>query len=76
MVDELKSDGDNDPYALIERAAEILWERSQQAVEKLETDRVSDLAVSWNLGCGQEDGPKIIMMKNLMKQTMMLVKLL
>ena len=46
MVDELKNDGENDPYALIERAAEILWERSQQAVEKLEADRVSDLAVS------------------------------
>ena len=46
MVDELKSDGDNDPYALIERAAEILWERSQQAVEKLEADRGADLAVS------------------------------
>ena len=62
MVDELKSDGDNDPYALIERAAEILWERSQQAVEKLETDRVSDLAVSKlmtaavKLYCAKTDG--------------------
>ena len=62
MVDELKSDGDNDPYALIERAAEILWERSQQAVEKLEADRVSDLAVSKlmtaavKLYCAKTDG--------------------
>ena len=46
MADELKSDGENDPYALIERAAEILWERSQQAVDKQEADRVSDLAVA------------------------------
>ena len=62
MVDDLKSDGDNDPYALIERAAEILWERSQQAVEKLEADRVSDLAVSKlmtaavKLYCAKTDG--------------------
>ncbi len=46
MADELKSDGENDPYALIERAAEILWERSQQAVDKQEAGRVSDLAVA------------------------------
>ena len=46
MADELNSDGENDPYALIERAAEILWERSQQAVDKQEADRVSDLAVA------------------------------
>ena len=46
MADELKSDGENDPYALIERAAEMLWERSQQAVDKQEADRVSDLAVA------------------------------
>ena len=46
MADELKSDGENDPYALIERAAEILWERSQQAVDNQEADRVSDLAVA------------------------------
>ena len=46
MADELKSDGENDPYALIERAAEMLWERSQQAVDKQEADRISDLAVA------------------------------
>ena len=46
MANELKSDGENDPYALIERAAEILWERSQQAVDSQEADRVSDVAVA------------------------------
>ncbi len=36
---------DNDPFALVERAAEILWERSNLAIEKGETSRISDEAV-------------------------------
>ena len=30
----LQNDRDNDPFALVERAAEILWERSQVALQQ------------------------------------------
>jgi len=36
---------ENDPYASVERAAEMVWERVQEALEKDEPDRISDKAV-------------------------------
>lgn len=43
----LSPDGrENDPYAALERAAELVWERTEQALEHNETDRVSDAAVA------------------------------
>ena len=42
----LLSEGDNDPFALIDRAAELLWQRSELAINKEETSRVSDEAVT------------------------------
>ncbi len=42
----LVSEGDNDPFALIDRAAELLWQRSELAINKEETSRVSDEAVT------------------------------
>lgn len=46
MGDDIKNDRENDPYLLIERAADMLWERSEEAVLKQETSRVSDAAVA------------------------------
>ena len=42
----LLSEGDNDPFALIDRAAELLWQRSELAINNEETSRVSDEAVT------------------------------
>ena len=42
----LDYDRENDPYALIERAADILWERSKIAINDHQTSRVSDEAVA------------------------------
>lgn len=36
---------ENDPYAVVERAAELVWQRTQQAIEKDEVGRISDAAV-------------------------------
>ena len=36
---------ENDPYAIIERDAAAIYERAKEAVEKGETDRVSDAAI-------------------------------
>ena len=37
---------ENDPYAIFERAAETLWERTELALEKGEVARISDDAVT------------------------------
>ena len=37
--------GDNDPYAAIERAADLVWARTEQALERGEADRISDQAI-------------------------------
>ena len=37
--------GENDPYAAVERAADLVWERVQQTLAKHEPDRISDRAV-------------------------------
>ena len=37
---------DNDPYALVERAAEILWERSKAALKHGDESRISDESVA------------------------------
>ncbi|MCY4592592.1 MAG: hypothetical protein OXE86_18965 [Alphaproteobacteria bacterium] len=39
-------DRENDPYAALERAAELVWERARQAIEHDEAARVSDEAVA------------------------------
>ncbi len=46
MGDNINNDRENDPYRLIERAADMLWERSEEALLKQETSRVSDAAVA------------------------------
>jgi hypothetical protein len=38
-------EGENDLYAVVERAAEIVWQRTQQAVERGEVTRISDAAI-------------------------------
>ena len=42
----LDQDRENDPYALIERAADILWERSKTAINNHQASRISDEAVA------------------------------
>ncbi len=42
----LDVDRENDPYALIERVADILWERSKVAIDEQKSSRVSDEAVA------------------------------
>ena len=37
---------ENDPYAIFENVAETLWERTELALEKGETARISDDTVS------------------------------
>jgi hypothetical protein len=37
--------GENDPYAAVERAADLVWERVQQTLSSHEPDRISDRAV-------------------------------
>ena len=46
MDNSLKSDRENDPYLLIERAADILWERSEEALLNQEANRISDATVA------------------------------
>ena len=41
----LHNPSDNDPYAAMERAASLVWNISQTALERGEVDRVSDAAV-------------------------------
>ncbi len=38
--------GENDPYAALERAADLAWERAAMALERGEAARVSDAAVA------------------------------
>ena len=42
----LDQDRENDPYALIERAAEILWKGSKTAINNQQASRISDEAVA------------------------------
>lgn len=42
---ERNAAAENDPYAVVERAAELVWQRTQQAIEKDEVGRISDAAV-------------------------------
>ena len=37
---------ENDPYAFIERSAEMLWNRAEEALKKGEASRISDDAVT------------------------------
>ena len=37
---------ENDPYAALERAADMIWERSENAVAEGEAGRISDAAVA------------------------------
>lgn len=37
--------GENDPYAAVERAAEMIWQRAAEALAKGEAARISDKAV-------------------------------
>ena len=47
MTDKnFQDDRDNDPFALVDRAADILWERSQDALEQGEESRISDESVA------------------------------
>ena len=46
MDNSLKGDRENDPYLLIERAADILWERSEEALLNQEANRISDATVA------------------------------
>ncbi|HJP68792.1 MAG TPA: hypothetical protein VJ846_07805 [Sphingomicrobium sp.] len=44
--DELDDSGDNDPYAVLERAADLVLKRSTEALERGEEDKISDAAVA------------------------------
>ena len=46
LYKSLDQDRENDPYALIERAADILWERSKTAINNQQASRISDEAVA------------------------------
>ncbi len=37
---------ENDPYAALERAADLVWDRADGAIGRNEADRISDLAVA------------------------------
>ncbi|MBM86124.1 MAG: hypothetical protein CMM47_08885 [Rhodospirillaceae bacterium] len=39
-------DLENDPYAALERAADLIWDRSQRAVAERESDQISDATVA------------------------------
>jgi len=43
--DALDSGGDNDPYAVVDRAAALIWERTQTALANGEASRISDKAL-------------------------------
>ena len=44
--DDLVRREDNDPYAAVERAADLVWQASSEALERGEADRISDAAVA------------------------------
>lgn len=41
-----KQELENDPYAAVERAAELVWRRTAESVNNGEVDRISDRAVT------------------------------
>lgn len=43
---DLPGDRENDPYAALERAAEMIWHRAEGALEQGEASRISDAAVA------------------------------
>ena len=43
---DLLDDRENDPFAMVERAADMIWERSEKAIANGEVSRISDEAVS------------------------------
>lgn len=45
MSDALQRDLENDPYAAVERAAELIWRKTAESINKGEADRISDHAV-------------------------------
>ena len=45
-LNALIDDRDNDPYSLLERAANLIWDRSQEAINNGKVSRISDEAVS------------------------------
>ncbi len=40
-----ETDLENDPYAAVERSAELIWRRAAESISKGEVDRISDRAV-------------------------------
>lgn len=45
MSDALQHDLENDPYAAVERAAELIWRRTAESINNQEAERISDRAV-------------------------------
>ncbi len=45
MSESRKHDLENDPYAAVERAAELVWRRTAESINSGEVDRISDRAV-------------------------------
>lgn len=43
---DLSGQGENDPYAVVDRAAAVAWERAAQAIERGEWDRIPDETVA------------------------------
>ena len=43
---DLLDDRENDPFAMVERAPDMIWERSEKAIANGEVSRISDEAVS------------------------------
>ena len=42
----LRNNRENDPFAMVERAADLIWQRSEEAIKNGEVTRISDEAVS------------------------------
>lgn len=45
MSKQREHDLENDPYAAVERAAELVWRRTAESINNGEVDRISDRAV-------------------------------
>lgn len=45
MSDAFQHDLENDPYAAVERAAELIWRRTAESINNGEAERISDRAV-------------------------------
>ncbi len=50
--DPLDATADNDPYAVFERAAALIWESAQRALTNGESERISDKALADILTAG------------------------